>query len=118
MKDLTYHEANKEFKSAKLSERHESRTVPEDERNRKEDHRLLEKISEIRQAKGCLQPTEMAYRPLLKMADLFDFLKGSSKLLLYRSQQSFSRVKAATVRMDAAASQASCAEAACSFLLA
>lgn len=47
------------------------------------------------------------YKRLLQIAVLFDFRRGSSKLLLYKLQQSSSRVRAATVRMEAAASQAS-----------
>lgn len=51
-------------------------------------------------------PCENEYKRLLQTADLFDFWRGSSRLWLYRSQQSFSRVSEATVLMEAAASQA------------
>jgi hypothetical protein len=74
-------------------------TEPEDERDGEKDHTL---------GKGI--------RALLQMALRFDRRRDSSKLSRYRLQQSSSRVNAATVRMAAAASQASCAEASCAFL--
>ena len=58
----------------------------------------------------------MAKSALLQIEVLLDSRRGSSRLWLYCSQQSSSRVSAATVRIAPAASQARCAELACAFL--
>ena len=56
------------------------------------------------------------YRPFDQTAVLLDFCIGSSRDSLYRRKQSSSRVNDATVRMEAAASQANWAESSCAFL--
>ena len=59
---------------------------------------------------------EAAYNKLEKTAVRLDWIKGSMRLSEYRLQQSSSRVREATVRMAAAASHASWAEASCAAL--
>ena len=60
---------------------------------------------------------EKEYKRFVQIAVLFERIRGSSKLLLYKARQSASLVKEATVRMEPAASQANCADCAWAFLL-
>lgn len=78
----------------------------------------LEPYQKTRATMNMTMDWESANSKLLQMAVLFDLRKGSSRLELYKLQQSSSRVKAATVRIEPAASQANWAEDSCSFLLA